>query len=288
MTILHSVALAGGIEHQTAESWQAIEAVREVTKVEHARSKVIRMLARLAALRAERNGTPVEVPARLVQILGNVEATAIVKDEIALRSLVVGTRRAREAALRTGVDSAKSEVALAKERINPLESNIKLRTERLNAMLSLGATGAASKAQIVEIQTALLEVEGRRQDALAGIDAAKHRLELAQEEFNRFVLENATQIEFDITEADKEIAENITAMESGKKTLLAIQANLVHQIQTARSGTIMFEIIRKTPNGTKIIPAQEISELEPGDLVKVMTQSINEQELVKPLLKDIR
>lgn len=280
MTVLHAIALAGGLERSTVEPWQAFEAVRAETGVEHARIAAIRMLARLAVLRSERDGTSPTVPPRLAQLVGNNEAIAVINDERALRSLVVSIRSAREASLRLASTSAKSEFDSAKERLAPLDGNIKLRNERLEAMSTLSSTGVASKAQLAEVKTALLDVEGRKQDALAALASAKHKLEQVQEELNKLQLENKSQLELDIAEADKEIAQNLMTIDNGREIIKAIQANNSNQFQPGKKASAAFEILRRTANGPSIITAQETTELEPGDLVRVKAQSITESTQV--------
>ena len=277
ITVLHAIALAGGLERPAEETWRAIEAVQEGTKVENARTTVSRTLARVAVLRAERDGVPVSVPPRLVKLIGETEAAAFVSDEKALRSLVLSTRQAREAALSAAVEAAKNELDLANARLSPLEANIKLRTDRLNAMTSLSTTGVASRAQLTEVQTALFDVESRKQEALGALAAAKHRLEKAKEEAIQFHLENQSQVEIEIDGGNKTIADNITTIESGRATLNAIQVSLARQMQLAKNTEYSLEIVRITADGNELIQADELTELEPGDLVRLKPPTAKEQ-----------
>lgn len=269
MTALHAIALAGGIERPQKDSWQAVEAIHEETKVEGARTNASRLLARVAVLRAERDGKPVTIPPRLMQILGQAEAEAIISDEKALRVLALSTRHARETALRTAIASAKNEIEIANDRIAPLDNIIKLRNERLTAMTSLNTRGIASQAQLVEVQATLFDVESRKQEALASLAIAKHKLEQAEEDTAQFDLENKTQTENEIAAANREIADNITTIESGKETLTTIQSNLGKAAQLPKRSDYTLEIIRKTSGGSDLIQANDLTELEPGDLVRV-------------------
>ncbi len=277
ITVLHAIALAGGLERPAEETWRAIGAVQEGTKVENARTAVSRTLARVAVLRAERDVVPVTIPPRLVRLLGEQEAAAIVSDEKALRSLVLSTRQAREAALASAVEAAKNELDLANARVAPLEANIKLRTDRFNALTSLSMTGVASRAQVTEVQTALFDVESRRQEALGALAAAKHRLAKAEQEVTQFHLENQSQLEIEIDGGNKTIADNITTIESGTVTLHAIQVSLARQMQLAKKTEYLLEIVRRTADGNELIQATELTELEPGDLVRLKPPSEKEQ-----------
>ena len=267
MTVLHAVALAGGTE-RAAEMWQAIEAAREETKVEQSVVIASRVLARQAVLRSERDGANLVVPIRLIQIVGNAEAAALVNDELALRRLVLATRRAKDTTLRSAVESAKSELAFAKDRIAPVEANITLRNDRLKAMASLSSTGVASKSQLVEVQNSLLDAEARKQELVSAVAAAKRKLEQAEEELLRFGLENQTQLYTEIAAAEKEISDNLSAISHGRKALKAFDGSGGYRFKSEQD-SMTFEILRRSAAGTQIMKAESTTELEPGDLVRI-------------------
>ncbi len=281
MTVLHAIALAGGMERPPVEFWQAIEAAHEEARVAQTRLSVARQLARQAVLRAERDGLTAISPPRLVQLVGSLEAGVLINDETALRRLVLAARQSKANALRSAVESAKSELLLAKDRMGPIEANIRLRTDRLNAITSLSATGIASKAQLVEVQNALFDVEGRKQEALSGIMVAKSKLEQAEEELKRFEIENQTQLQLDISTAEKDISENLTTITNSQETLKALRFNPANQPLNTKAAAFKFEILRRTVSGTMIIRADDFSEVAPGDLinVKLAEAGTNEQTL---------
>ena len=268
MTVLHAIALAGGTD-RSVETWQALEAAREETKLEQSAVVASRLLARQAILRAERDGSTVAVPSRLAQLVGTAEASTLVDDEAALRRLVLAARRAKEATLRSAVESAKGELEFAKDRVSPIEANINLRTDRLKAISSLAGHGIASKSQLVEVQNSLSDAEGRKQEMLSAAAAAKHKLELAEEELVRFGIENETQLHLDISAVDKQIADNLSTISHGQKVLKAFNANSGNLSNSARQNAFRYDILRRSGGETQTIRAEAISELEPGDLVQV-------------------
>ncbi|MGB8870879.1 MAG: polysaccharide biosynthesis/export family protein [Rhodomicrobium sp.] len=268
MTALHAIALAGGIERPQQDSWQAVEAIHEEAKIESARTNASRLLARVAVLRAERDEKPVTIPPRLAQILGEAEAEAIISDEKALRSLVLTTRQTRETGLRAAIESAKNEIEIANDRITPLENIIKLRNDRLKAMTSLSSTGIASRAQLVEVQATLFDVESRKEEALASLAVAKQKLQQAEQESAQFQLQNKTQTENEIAAASREVIDNIASIDSGKETLRTVKSSLANRMKSQKTDYTL-EVLRKTSDGTKLIQANDLTELEPGDLVRV-------------------
>ncbi|MFX8565704.1 SLBB domain-containing protein, partial [Acinetobacter baumannii] len=54
MTVLHAVALAGGIERQPQQPWQFPEYTREIERLQTSLDRAARMMARAAVLKNER------------------------------------------------------------------------------------------------------------------------------------------------------------------------------------------------------------------------------------------
>ena len=266
MTVLHAIALSGGI-NRAQDAWLAIEAVREESKAEHLRVNTARALARAAVLRAERDGSGITIPVQLAALIGNAAAAAAVEDEKALRSLALSIRQAREAALRSAAGNAASELEAAKMRLPSLDASIKLRSDRLQAVTSLNSSGIASKAQLVEVQTALVDMEAKRQDALAAVAATKQKRDQANAELMAFNLEYQSQRELEISTADRETRENWENIAASQGILTAMLPQ--SENSSMKAAAFVFEIHRHTPDGLRIIPADEITELKPGDLIRI-------------------
>jgi exopolysaccharide production protein ExoF len=264
MTVLHAIALAGGTERSREGAWLDVEAIREASRAEHLRVNVSRALARATVLRAERDGNAVTVPPRLALLLGDAQAKAAIEDQRALRSLAVSMHGAREAALRSAAVNAKTELELAKDRIAPLDASTKLRSERLNAMSSLNSKGIASRAQLIEVQSALSDIEAKKQEALSAVAAANRRFEQANADMTAFQLEYRTQLELEMLAADRETLDHLDSIAASQGTLVAMQAQ-----NPAKKALLSFEIVRRTADGTRKVAADEVTELVPGDLVRV-------------------
>ncbi|MFI5013259.1 MAG: polysaccharide biosynthesis/export family protein [Hyphomicrobiales bacterium] len=207
MTVLHVVALAGGLDRSSTEPWEAVESVRQTHQAQRSLATMARALARRAVLQAERDGAPVPQARQLVMILGDVEARTAIADQIALRSLVVNTRRARETMLKSSIESARSDLEAAKGRIGPLDALIKMRAERMSGLSGLVNRGVVERPMLLQAQSDLSEVQVRRQDALASISSAKRRFDQAVEEETTFQLEARSELELEIAALDREATE---------------------------------------------------------------------------------
>ncbi len=270
MTVLHAIALSGGLE-RAQEGWMAIEAIRERSRAEQLRASTTRALARAAVLRGERDGTDVAIPPHLIELVGNSAVAAALQDQKSLRSLALGTRQARDSALRSAVANATSELQAAQMRLPSLDTAIKLRSDRLQAVTHLNSSGIASKAQLSDVQAGLVDMEAKKQEALAAIAAAKQKLDQANAELTAFTVEQQTHRELEISAADREVLENWESIETSRGILKAMAPQSEDLAATQTS--LAFEIHRHSPHSIKIIPAEETTELIPGDLVRVKPAS---------------
>jgi polysaccharide biosynthesis/export protein ExoF len=266
MTVLHAVALAGGTGG-AQEGWMAVETVREQSRAEQLRAGTTRALARAAVLRGERDGTDAAIPPQLVELVGNSAAAAAVQDQKSLRSLALSMRQARESALRSAVINSASELQAAQMRLPSLDTAIKLRSDRLQTVATLNSSGIATKAQLVDVQAGLVDVEAKKQEALAAIAAAKQKRDQATAELSAFTVEHQAQRELEISAADREVLENRESIETSRGILKAMAPQ--GEGLVAKQLSLVFEIHRHTANGIQIIPAEETTELIPGDLVRV-------------------
>src|SRR5262249_5365008 len=110
MTVLHAVALAGGLERPSAEPWQRMEAVRETGRKHGAIERTIRLMARVAVLKSEYAGAQPETPSRLVRMVGIESARSAVREQKERRQSVVWMRQIRESAARSALENATREV----------------------------------------------------------------------------------------------------------------------------------------------------------------------------------
>src|ERR1700721_736256 len=109
-TVLHAIAVAGGLDRGTSDPWQKVEAVREIQKRSGAADALTKLIARATVLKAERDGTAPKVPLRLMELVGAGEANSLVNEQIDRRKAVALARKNRERAILSAVESAKQDL----------------------------------------------------------------------------------------------------------------------------------------------------------------------------------
>src|ERR1700733_9803829 len=174
-TVLHAIAVAGGLDRGTSDPWQKVEAVREIQKRSGAADTLTKSIARATVLKAERDGKTPNVPLRLMELVGAREASSLVNEQIDRRKAVALARKNRERAILSAVESAKQDL-VTYSHTDSLDELVKMRQERVDSIRPLVERNVVSKATLSQVQGELSEAEQRRQDAVNQYGMAKQRL----------------------------------------------------------------------------------------------------------------
>jgi protein involved in polysaccharide export with SLBB domain len=266
MTVLHAVALAGGFDRPATEAWQKIEFVREGAKLQRSHRRLMRLLARAAVLRAERDDKPPAVPTRLMRLAGEKDALALLAEEAALRHTTAAAWRARDSALLAAVDNAKAELEVLQDRIAPIEEHIKLRAERVASLQDLKQRGVAPQPVVLQAHGDLTNVQERRQEALIAISLSKQRLARAEQERTKQQVDSRIELNRELAATEQEIALAEQAAAASESVLGAMPP-----VAPANGVALSFEIMRRSSEGSMVVAAPITSELQPGDLVHIRT-----------------
>ncbi|RXT54044.1 hypothetical protein B5V03_00820 [Bradyrhizobium betae] len=268
MTVLHAIALAGGLDRGTNEPWQKIEAVREIQKRSGAVDAMLKLLARAAVLKAERDGADPKIPPRLLELVGSTEAANFVNEQSDRRKAVATARKNREHAILTALDSAKQDVAVY-GRTEALDELVKLRQDRVNSMRSLVDRNVLSMTVLNQVQSELTDAEQRRRDALNQYGMAKQRLASMEAEAMKVQADVKNDLEVEIEMIERQIADNEREFNISEGVLSTLPATRAQFAKEANRVT--YEVVRQTAAGPVAIASTGMSVLLPGDLVNVIT-----------------
>jgi protein involved in polysaccharide export with SLBB domain len=280
MTVFHAVALAGGLDRATLGTWQEVEGVRAIEKQRGSTAHLIRLLARDAVLKAERDGTPLKASDRLIELAGETRAKSALNLEIDRRDVTVMSNRARESTLSLAIENAKQEIETLSNRVPTLDANVQLRDDRLSRMRALASRNVVTSVVVDQAQGDLLSVQERRQEAFGSITNAKQRLNLAEQEKIRHQTEVKTELEQAIERVEQEIADMERDLASSRGVLQVINMAGLHSSTVPTEDSIAYEIVRHAPGGsTMILKATGTTNLEPGDLVRLHTSGEYQQRV---------
>jgi exopolysaccharide production protein ExoF len=269
-TVLHAIAVAGGLDRGTSDPWQKVEAVREIQKRSGAAGALMKLIARATVLKAERDGTTPKIPLRLMELVGATEATSLVNEQSDRRKTVALARKNRERAILTAVESAKQDL-LIYSRTGSLDELIKLRRERVDSIRPLVDRNVVSKAILSQVQSELSDAEQRRQDAINQSGMAKQRLASLEAEGLRVQAEIENDLAVEVEAVERQIADNereLNASEGVLSSLPATRATFAPSKEAANRVT--YQIVRQTATGPVSIPSSGMTLLQPGDLVNII------------------
>jgi polysaccharide biosynthesis/export protein ExoF len=270
MTVLHIVALAGGYDRGSNDTWGRVESVREIEKRRSAVDNMLRAVAKAAVLKSERDGDVARPPIRLLQLVSLPEANRLIAYQSERRAGIVAARENRDRTLAAGLDAAKQEEQMRADRLGPLDGLIKLREKRVEAMRTLLQRGTINNLVVAQAEAELVEVEQRRQDAINQYTMAKQRVALAQQEQAKFQADTRTEIENEINAAEQQITAGEGEFTTSEGVLSALRATTVQYSPSSGAGGFSYEIVRQKPTtGPTALPADGMATLQPGDLVRV-------------------
>ncbi|MGX9120888.1 polysaccharide biosynthesis/export family protein [Mesorhizobium sp. BHbsci] len=266
MTILHAIALAGGLDRAESEPWQKIEAVRETQKRSGAIDTMLKLLARAAVLKAERDGTAPKIPRQLLELAGATEAANLVNEQSDRRKAVATARKDRERATMRALEAAKQDVA-AYARMESFDELIKLRQERVNSMRTLVDRKVLSMTVMDQIQSELSDAQQRRQDARNQYASAKQRLAWLESEVLRTRADLRNDLEVEIETTESQIAANVRELNASEGVLYTLPVTRAQFAKDANSAT--YQIVRQSAAGPVSIESDGMTLLQPGDLVNI-------------------
>ncbi|MGH1573725.1 polysaccharide biosynthesis/export family protein [Methylobacterium sp. P31] len=134
MTVLHAVALAGGLDQKPSENWAGLEVARDAARATTASQKLSKSLASLAVLRAERDGKTSAMPEQLVDLVGREAANGIYGEAKKRRERLTTALRERRVSLASAVATAERALTIAQERTEILSQGLSSRQKRADAL----------------------------------------------------------------------------------------------------------------------------------------------------------
>jgi protein involved in polysaccharide export with SLBB domain len=272
MTVLHAIALAGGLDRPATDPRQKIEAVRAIQKRSGAVDAMLKLVARAAVLKAERDGTTPRVPLKLLELVGATEARNLIIEQSDRRKAVGLARKNQERTVLNALELAQQDAQLMYGRMAPLDELIRLRQERVNSMKGLVDRKVLGNAVLNQVLSELSEAEQRRQDAINQYAMVKQRLAGLALEAVKMQSDLRNDLEVAIDTVERQIADNEREFNTSEGILSNLPATRA-QFVPANENKVTYEIVRHTAAGLIGIASNGMTVLQPGDLVRITTGS---------------
>ncbi|MGB8277890.1 MAG: polysaccharide biosynthesis/export family protein [Methylovirgula sp.] len=273
MTVLHVIALAGGLDRHGLDPWQRVEAVREVEKRRGAVEALVKLIARDVVLKSERDGATAGPSLRLLELVSETEARQLISEQVARRNLIVFAHHTQERALSESVEAAKQEVAMLSNRRAPLEELIQLRQEHVRDVVTFVAKRIMSTTVLVQAQSELSNDEQRQREAIDQYAMARQRVGLLEQDKAKFEAETRSELETEIMATEQQISANERDFASSEGVLDTLTATQVQYKQSSGEAPFSYEIVRQASTGPVALAADEMTTLQPGDLVRIIIRN---------------
>ncbi|WP_439923021.1 polysaccharide biosynthesis/export family protein [Nitrobacter sp. JJSN] len=268
-TVLHAIAMAGGVDRGASDPWSKVEAVREIQKRSGAADSVVKLIARDAVLKAERDGAAPKVPLRLMELVGATAATRLVNEQSNDRKAIVRARKDRKRAIKGAIESAKQDI-LEYGHTTSLDKLVKTRQERVDNMHALMERNVIAKSQVSQVEAELADAEQRRQDAINQFGMAKQRLAALEAEGLKVQADLENDVAVEIEAIERQIADNERELSSSEGVLRNLSATSVAFTSSEDTNGVSYQIVRRTTTGPVNVAASGMTLLQPGDLVNIV------------------
>lgn len=265
MIVLQAIALAGGLDRGEGSVSGMIEGTREMERLRSASVQIKQLLARRARLEAERDGiSTLPIPVQLTSSAGERTTRTFLATENAILRAEQARRRQQEKEIASRVAAARKEVEARKRKIDQVDAQRNLRTERLDDLQKLKDRGLVSSNTVLTLRSELADIEGNRQDYLVAVLQAETRLAEAEGASVRLASENTANLANAIAAVDREITATQETMTSS-----SILATVLNRSNSGGLRAESFEIVRQSKEGAMTLQATETSLLMPGDVLKI-------------------
>jgi protein involved in polysaccharide export with SLBB domain len=267
MTVLHLIAIAGGLERTAVDLNHMLQAVHEVETKQKSGDRLKHLWAKLTVLKAEHVGAPPVASSQLLNLVNEAEAKQLIADEVTLRSLALKNRQVHEASLSTAVQAAGDELQNHVNRRDQVQTGVTVRTERVNALNTIkDKIGRPIRAQA---EAELSDVKVRLQETSLAIHEGESKLAQLQKDLATF--KNQTQIddEQEIADLQLQIADASSTKSASGGALDAMRTALV-STDDGVNGDVHFQIVRRTHSEQEVLDVSGTATVKPGDLVQII------------------
>lgn len=269
MTALNALALAGGVFRPPVGT-AMLDASRETWQRKQALGKLKLALARQARLEAERAGkTAIAIPEILKKVAGPAEAEALIANETRYMQQRAETFENVSKANVKGSGLANAEVKALQEELEQVNTQIKLTYDNLGSLKRLEKDGLTTNIRVNDLRRQGADLEGEKRRIQGNIAKAEQNLTVSDREKKQFELERQLKIEQELAQTQDEVRILQDSAMAAEDAVDRLTAGMRSDGQGAADPSIAYTVIRRERDRTLSLPISEISDLLPGDILRV-------------------
>ena len=276
MTVLHAVALGGGLYRPNERAGGLIGASRESGQLNQSVLRLKQALALHARLQAERDAeTVLEPPKQLVALEGEDGAQQYMNRQLRIMEIRAEARKMDELNTVSAAGFAKQEIKNLKEQVSLSADQLKLAAGELEAINTLKQKGLLRRSDLFTIQRVIANLEADRRAVQARISRAQFNLLQTEARLQLLGINQKLAIEQELNQAKFDIASNESAIQESQWIVgELISAAQQEDNKGLKSITIEYQIIRTVDKVRYKLAATELTALCPGDIVRLRPANI--------------
>jgi hypothetical protein len=152
-------------------------------------------------------------------------------------------------------------------RITHLDSSVKNRQERLDALSSDQNRGTVNPFSLHQARTELVDLKERQEEVKASLAQLAQKLSHTLSEYAKLALEAQIELARELKVVETDIAEDKLTIGATTRLIKAAGGTLDGLAQEPLKAGV--EIVRRTPEGTQRFRATKDTRLQPGDLLEI-------------------
>jgi chromosome segregation ATPase len=162
----------------------------------------------------------------------------------------------------------REELTVIQARLSDFDGQIKARADRLQKMESLFASKVIDDDRVTTVRRDYMDLQGRQSEFKINLTQASNRLAAAETDLRQAQLSQRGDIEAEITQLDDQIAEGERSLRANEQVMALAGLSMRSPALNRR-----MEILRVDKSGPQLLDADEMTELLPGDVLKVGTEA---------------
>jgi protein involved in polysaccharide export with SLBB domain len=273
LTVLHAVALAGGIYRSAALN--PADGIRENGRRTETLERLKVLLAKRARLEAQREGlNTINVPTELTAI-DPIGADGLIAKEQDLLQRYLQLTKSKRSSLEDLVMRTKEEADSYVEGLKSITNRIAEHTKAFDQLRELHDRNIINQQRYLEAVVALDNAERDKQQMISNLAHTNVALERAKSDLSMLNQVEDVRISKELSDVEFEIVRTKADIEKSSKILGAL-----HDLG-GEGGVVSYRIMRRRGDGEySFVEATERTPIEPGDVVQIervesQTQSLN-------------
>lgn len=263
LLVAHSISMAGGRPRGAGTASSDERRITTNGEIDRTKALISQLTAQAARIRSEQSD-------RTTIDASTAMPTDIARESSILRSrLEEKTEQARAHAERLKIRRELAETL--SEQGKAIELQVELAEARLRSISQLVEKGYANETRQIEIRSEIAELRARRHELEGQIVTARLNVADEGETYRELLAARRGQLIIDLRDTERQL-ENATLTLADNKRLLSL-LDAAPLDSASQSTQLIIKVVRSV-NGQPIeIDASELSEVQPGDLIRVSRPS---------------